>query len=189
MSMQDFNNERTFVMIKPDGVQKQIIGEVISRFERCGLKVIALKMFTPTREQMHNHYPQDDVWKSRLGEKTLGTYEKYGVDPKEELGTNDKLEIGEMVRGWVLDYMISAPVVQMIIEGGHAIDLVRKLGGATLPVFADCGTIRGDYSVDSPAIANKEKRAVKNIMHASETPEEAENEIKLWFNENEINTY
>ena len=86
--------------------------------------------------------------------------------------------------------MVSGPIVAMVIEGFHAIDMVRKLAGNTLPVFAEMGTIRGDYSVDSPAIANVEGRAIKNIMHASETPDEAANEIKLWFpDESELHDY
>jgi nucleoside-diphosphate kinase len=121
-----------------------------------------------------------------LGQKTLGTYEKYGIDPVEKLGTADDLELGTMVRGWVVDYMVSAPLVRMVVEGVHAVDMVRKICGATLPNLADMGTIRGDYSVDSPAVANTERRAVMNLVHASETPEEAKHEIEHWFGSREV---
>ncbi len=182
----DFKKDRTFVMVKPDGVKKGLVGEIIRRFEQRDLKIIALEMFKPTIEQIDNHYPKDEVWIRRLGQKTLGTYEKYQIDPIETLGTNDDLEIGKKVRGWVLDYMISAPLVRMVVEGVHAVDMVRKICGATLPNMADMGTIRGDFSVDSPAVANMEKRAVMNLVHASETAEEAKHEIKHWFGDREV---
>lgn len=121
-----------------------------------------------------------------MGQKTLGTYEKYGIDAKENLGTSDDLEIGQMVRGWLVEYMTSAPLVRMVVEGVHAVDMVRKICGATLPNMADMGTIRGDFSVDSPAVANSEKRTVMNLVHASETPSEAEHEIQHWFGDREV---
>lgn len=182
----DFKKERTYVMIKPDGVKKGLIGEIINRFERRDLKVAALEMFQPTKEQIDNHYPKDEAWIRRLGQKTLGTYEKYGIDPVEKLGTADEFEFGKMVRGWVIDYMISAPLVRMVIEGVHAVDMVRKICGATLPYLADMGTIRGDFSADSPAVANSERRAVMNLVHASETTAEAEHEIEHWFGNRDV---
>lgn len=177
----NFKKERTYVMIKPDGVKKGLIGEIIRRFEQRDLKVVALEMFQPTAEQIDNHYPKDEAWMRRLGQKTLGTYEKYGIDPVKDLGTGDELDLGKMVRGWLLDYMVSAPLVRIVLEGIHAVDMVRKICGATLPYMADMGTIRGDYSADSPAVANSEHRAVANLVHASETTAEAEHEIKHWF--------
>lgn len=179
--MKKFKEERTFVLIKPDSVQKGLIGEVISRFEQRDMKVVALQMFWPTREQIDEHYPKDEAWRTRLGGKTLKTYEQYGIDPVSDLGTDDQLKIGDMVREWLIDYMTSAPLVRMVVQGVHAVDMVRKIAGPTLPYQADMGTIRGDFSADSPAVANAEKRAVMNLIHASETPEEAEHEIKHWF--------
>ncbi|MDO8469823.1 MAG: nucleoside-diphosphate kinase [bacterium] len=173
--------ELTFVMVKPDGVRKGLVGEIIRRIEQRDLKVVAIEMFKPTRSQLDDHYPKDEAWIARLGGKTLATYEKYGYDPMTEVGTTDALAIGKKVRGWLLDYMDSAPLVRMVVQGVHAVDMVRKIAGVTLPVNADMGTIRGDYSIDSPALANKEKRAVMNLMHASETPEEARHEIEHWF--------
>lgn len=182
----NFKKERTYVMIKPDGVKKGLIGEIIRRFEQRDLKVVALEMFEPTKEQINNHYPKDEAWVRRLGQKTLTTYNKYGIDAKKELGTDDDFELGKMVRGWVVDYMISAPLVRMVVEGVHAVDMVRKICGATIPSMADMGTIRGDYSADSPAVANTEHRAVMNLVHASETPQEAEHEIEHWFGKREV---
>lgn len=177
----NFKTERTYVMIKPDGVRKGLIGEIIRRFEQRDLKVVALEMFQPTHELIDNHYPKDEAWITRLGNKTLSTYAKYNVDPVEALGVATAEEIGPMVRKWLIDYMTSAPLVKMVVEGSHAVDMVRKIAGPTLPNMAEIGTIRGDYSVDSPAVANSERRAVMNLVHASETPAEAEHEIKHWF--------
>lgn len=187
--MKEIKEEKTLVIIKPDGVRKGLIGEVIRRFEQRDLKIVALEMFQPTREMIDNHYPKDKAWKERLGHKTLSTYEKYGLDPTGALGTNEPLEIGEMVREWLIDYMTSAPLVRMVIQGIHAVDMVRKIAGPTLPYLADMGTIRGDFSSDSPAVANAEKRAVANILHASETAAEAEHEIKYWFGDRPIYSY
>lgn len=187
--MSKFKEEKTLVLIKPDGVKRGLIGEIIRRIEQRGLKIIALKMFQATREQIDNHYPKDPKWVSRLGEKTLGTYEKYGLDPIKELGADKPEEIGKMVRSWILDFMTSGPLVKMVVQGVHAVDMVRKICGNTLPNLAEMGTIRGDYSVDSPALANAGKRGVHNIIHASETQEETAHELEYWFSSGEIHEY
>ncbi len=181
--------ERSFLMVKPDGVKRGLTGEIIHRVEQRGLKVIALRMFQPTTKQIDDHYPKDEVWIRRLGEKTLSTYAKYGYDAKIELGTDNALEIGKMVRKWLIDYMTSAPLVKMMVEGVHAVDMVRKIVGNTMPAVAEMGTIRGDFSADSAAAANRDKRAVHNILHASETAQEAEHEIAHWFTKDEIHSY
>ncbi len=173
--------EQTFVMVKPAGVRKGLTGEIIRRFEQRDLKIVALEMFQATHKQIDEHYPKDETWIARLGQKTLKTYEKYGFDAKAELGTDNDLEIGREVRKWLVNYMLSAPLVRMVIQGIHAVDVVRKIAGPTLPYMAEVGTIRGDFSIDSPLLANKEKRAVMNLVHASETPEEAQHEIEHWF--------
>jgi nucleoside-diphosphate kinase len=187
--MKQFKEERTYVMLKPDGVQKGLIGEVIKRLEQRDLKIVALEMFEPTHQMIDDHYPKDPAWIERLGNKTLSTYEKYGIDAKKELGSDDAKVLGGMVRKWLLDYMTSAPLVRMVVQGVHAVDVVRKIAGPTLPYLAEVGTIRGDFSIDSPAIANSEKRAVANIIHCSETPQEAEHEIKHWFGKAVIHQY
>ena len=176
-------------MIKPDGVRKGLVGEILKRIEQRDLKIVALEMFQPTHAEMDAHYPKDEAWRKRLGEKTLGTYSKYGIDPVEALGTKDELKIGNMVRGWLVEYMISAPLVRVVVQGIHAVDMVRKIAGPTMPYQAEIGTIRGDYSADSPALANTERRAVMNLVHASETPEEAAHEIKHWFGKSKIYNY
>ncbi len=187
--MHKLTQEKTLVLIKPDGVKRGLIGEIIDRIEQRGLKIIALKMFQATTEKIDAHYPKNPEWIHRLGEKSLGTYVKYGLDPLKELGTNDANEIGKMVRSWLLDFMTSGPLVKMVVQGVHAVDMVRKLCGNTLPNLAEMGTIRGDYSVDSAALANSGKRAVHNIIHASENPEEANHELEYWFSPEEIYEY
>jgi nucleoside-diphosphate kinase len=179
--MQHPKEEKTFVMIKPDGVKKGLVGEIIKRFEQRDLKIVALEMFQATTADIDEHYPKDDAWIERLGAKTLATYEKYGYNPSDTFTDVNPLIIGGEVRNWLINYMVSAPMVKMIVQGTHAIDMVRKVVGSTIPANADMGTIRGDFSVDSPVLANKEKRSVMNLIHASETAGEAEHEIKLWF--------
>ena len=166
-----------------------MIGEVLNRIEKRGLKIISLEMIWATKEQIDNHYPKDPAWIKRLGEKSLGTYQKYGLNPIEKVGTDNPEEIGKMIREWIVDFMVSGPVVKAVIKGIHAVDMVRKIAGHSLPNLADMGTIRGDYSVDSPALANSDKRVVHNLVHASETQEEAANELKLWFRPEEIHDY
>ena len=185
----NFKTEKTFVMIKPDGVRKGLVGEIIRRFEQRDLKIVSLEMFQPTKAQIDGHYPKDQKWITRLGEKTLATYEKYGYDAQKELGTADASKIGKNVRGWLVDFMVSAPLVRMVVQGIHAVHMVRKIVGKTMPYEAEMGTIRGDFSADSPALANKEKRAVMNLVHASETPEEAKHEIEFWFGKSPIFSY
>lgn len=182
--------ERTFMMVKPDGVQRGLTGEIFRRLEDRGLKIIACKMVMPSHDLVVAHYPAHrEEWVERLGQKGLKTFTEYGIDPKEAVGTDDPKEIGKQVLKGLIDYIEKGPVIATVVQGLHAIDMVRKVAGATLPVFADAGTIRGDYSVDSPAVANLEGRSIKNIMHASETPEEAEHEINLWFKPEEIHSY
>jgi nucleoside-diphosphate kinase len=186
---QHIKEEKTLVLLKPDGVKRGLIGEVLHRIERRGLKVIALKMVQVGREHLENHFPKSDEWVERLGHKTLKTFTEYNIDPVAAQGTADPKELGKMVKESLFAYMESGPVVAVVVQGIHAIDMVRKLAGHTLPVFAEMGTVRGDFSVDSPSVANVERRAIHNIMHASENPEEAANEIGLWFTSSEIHAY
>jgi nucleoside-diphosphate kinase len=189
MKQPSFKTERTFVMVKPDGVKRGLSGEIMRRIEQRGLKIIACSLFAAKRSEIDKHYPKDSKWIKRLGEKTMGTYAKYGIDPKKEVGTDDVEKIGRIVREWILDYMTSGPLMKMVVEGPHAIDMVRKLCGNTIPLNAELGSIRGDFSADSPATANNNKRAIHNLVHASETPEEARHEINFWFRTKDMYSY
>lgn len=175
--------ERTFVMIKPDGVRRNLVGEIISIFERVGLKIAALKMMRPTKELVFKHYPEDEGWFSEVGEKTIDGYKELGLDVKNEFGSDDSIEIGRMVKEWLIDFISSGNVVAMVLEGNAAVKNVRRLCGNTFPIFADPGSIRGRYSLESPDSANAEKRPVQNLVHASGKPEEAKYEISIWFPE------
>jgi nucleoside-diphosphate kinase len=181
--------EKTFVLIKPDGVRKGLVGEILKRMEQRDLKIVALEMFQPSKAEMDQHYPKDEKWLTRIGEKTTATYTKYDKDVKKDFGTNDLLKIGKTVRAWLIDFMVSAPMVKMVVQGVHAVDMVRKIVGPTMPYLAEMGTIRGDYSADSAISANTERRAVFNLVHASETPEEAKHEIAHWFGKKTIFKY
>ncbi len=181
--------EKTFVMIKPDGVRKGLVGEIVRRMEQRDLKIVAIEMFQPSRPEMDKHYPTNEKWLRRLGERTSQTYSKYDHDIKRDFGTADPLRVGKTIRKWLVDYMSSAPLVKMVVQGVHAVDMVRKIVGDTMPYLAEMGTIRGDYSADSAISANIEHRAIYNLIHASETPAEAKHEIQHWFGKKTIFKY
>lgn len=182
--------ERTFCMIKPDGVMRGVTGDIISRIERAGLKIVAMKMILPTEEQVRAHYPvTDETWVTRLGNKSLGSFEGLSVSAEEVLGTTNEHEIGKEVVENLVSFMTSGPVICMVVEGVQAVAMLRKLAGATLPFMAAVGTIRGDYSVDSPAVANAQHRSIHNLFHASETIEEVQQEIAVWFDGEKIQDY
>ncbi|MFB6469859.1 MAG: nucleoside-diphosphate kinase [Vulcanisaeta sp. AZ3] len=181
--------ERTLVIIKPDAVKRGLIGEIISRFERVGLRIVAMKMIRLSKEEAAKFYPNDESWLRSVGSKSLKSYAELGKDPKVDLGTDDPVEIGKIIRGWLADYLSMGPVVAMVLEGNRAVEVVRKIVGATTPYSANPGTIRGDFSTDSPELANLEKRALFNLVHASDSPKEAEREIRFFFREDEFVNY
>lgn len=180
-----FKKERTLIMIKPDGIQRSLVGEIISRYEKIGLKVTAMKMMVPTEEQVEGHYTLDPEWRRVTGEKTIKGYKDKGMEPPSE----DPFEITDKILAGLKKYMTSGPMVLMILEGAHAAAIGRKISGGTEPLTSDVGTIRGDYVLDSYQMSDVDGRAVRNLLHASGSSEEAEMEIKHWFNENEIIDY
>jgi len=177
------------LLIKPDGVLRGLCGRILSRLEDAGLALAGLKMIQVTREQAELHYQDDPDWVANLGRKTLRTYAKQGKDPREELGTTDELEIGKMIREWLVSYVTSGPTVACVLQGAHAVEVVRKMAGETMPNEAAPGTIRGDFSTVSAIAANAMRTAVKNLIHASSDPAEAKREIAAWFSETELCTY
>ena len=188
--MSEINKERTVVLIKPDAVKRGLIGEITHRFEKAGLKIIAMKMVWVDRELASKHYPDSRVEMLKgIGVKTLETYHKYGLDLGEDISKLKPEEIGKMVNGWNVDFITSGPVIALLLEGLHAIDNVRMMVGNTMPTFAQPGTIRGDFSIDSAALANVRKRAVRNLIHASGNLEEAKYEEELWFRHGDIHSY
>jgi nucleoside-diphosphate kinase len=177
--------ERTLVLIKPDGVQRSLVGEIIKRYERTGLKLVALKFFIPEEDLIKKHYLSDDKWLESVGIKSLAAYEKKGLPAP---FANPK-ECGEAVLGRLIKYLSSGPVVAMVWEGNQAVGVVRKITGGTEPLASDIGTIRGDFTLDSYELADSDDRAVRNLIHASGSPKEAEKEIGIWFKEAEIIKY
>jgi len=173
--------QRTLVLIKPDAFKRGLVGEIISRFERAGLRLEEMKIVNATIEIVGKHYPDDKNWIRSVGKKSVDTYKKYNLNIAEDLGTDDALEVGNLVRKWLIQQITSAPIIAIILSGNHAIEVVRKIVGNTVPLFAELGTIRGDFSIDSPDLSVKEKRALQNLVHASSTVEEAKREISLWF--------
>lgn len=182
--------EQTLIVFKPDAIQRGVVSEILGRFERVGLKIVASKMLMVTDDLAAKHYPVTrEEFLRGMGEKTLENYEKYGIDAQERHGTTDTLEIGKMIRKWLIDYMKESPVLAIVLEGPHAVELVRKMLGHTLPLLSAPGTIRGDYAYDSSYLANRDARAIKNLLHASGNVEEAVYEIPLWFGKDEIFSY
>lgn len=182
--------EKTLVVLKPDAILRGVGFEILSRFEKAGLKLISAKMVIVTKELAEKHYPSDrHEWIEQIGHKTLANYKKLEADVKKLLGTEDPKEIGKMARVWLLEYITSGPVLAVVFEGPHAVELVRKIVGHTLPLESAPGTIRGDYSFDSSLLANTAKRAIKNLVHASGSKEEADYEIPLWFEPSELVEY
>jgi nucleoside-diphosphate kinase len=185
----DIRHERTLILIKPDGLQRALSGTILARFERAGLKIVGLKMVQAERRLLERHYPADEAFVRTIGGKTREAFESYGMDVRAMMGTDDPVAIGRRVRGWLIEFMQTTPVIAAVLEGAHAVSVTRKIVGKTLPVFAEPGTIRGDFSVDAPTIANAGRRPVRNLIHASGSLEEAAHEVGLWFTPEEIYTY
>jgi nucleoside-diphosphate kinase len=180
--------EQTVVLIKPEGVKRALVGKIIDRLESLSLKIVAMKMVWAEKETVGEHYSNDDTYCRKVGENTLKFYTEHGQDANEKLGTMDPLEIGRLVRGWNMDSLSSGPIIAMIWEGPHAVEIVRKVVGTTNPQVSPAGTIRGDYTIDSYTLANTQKRTIKTIIHASGSPTEAEFERQLWFHEKEVHS-
>mgnify|MGYP001610024666 CR=1 FL=1 len=177
--------ERTLVIIKPDGVQRALIGEIMMRYERLGLKLVGLKMTVPSEAQIEGHYTLDPNWRRVTGEKTIHAYKDRGLVPPSE----DPLEITAKILKNLKMYMTAGPVICMVWEGAHAVELVRKVTGGTEPRSSPVGTIRGDFVVDSYVMSDADDRAVRNLIHASGSVEEANMEIPYWFKKSEITDY
>jgi len=185
MENKHHKEEKTFVIIKPDGVQRSLIGEIIKRYEKIGLKLIGLKMGVTTGEMIEKHYTIDPEWMRKTGEKTIANYKEKGAKPL----SDDPIEITKIVLKNLKKYMTSGPVIMMVWQGAHAVGIVRKITGTTEPLTSDVGTIRGDFVLDSYIMSDTDGRAVRNILHASGTVEEAEKEIALWFRKDELINY
>ncbi|MDA3802549.1 MAG: nucleoside-diphosphate kinase [Patescibacteria group bacterium] len=176
--------EKTFVMLKPDAVQRGLIGETIKRIEKTGLKLIAMKFVMATEEQLWKHYDKDDAWYIKKGEQTLAGRKSLGLPVEKEA-----IEYGKDIIRALINFMSCGPVVPMIFEGNQAVGIVKKIVGSTEPLSSEAGTIRGDYTLDSYRLSDLDGRAVRNLIHCSDPVEDAQREIPIWFSEEEILAY
>lgn len=176
--------ERTLVILKPDAVQRGLIGEIIKRIENTGLKLVGLKIVMAEEEQCWSHYNKDDAWFLSKGEKVVENRKSAGL-----LVEKEAIEYGRDIIGALVKFMTCGPVIPMVFEGNQAVGIVKKLVGSTEPLSSDGGTIRGDYTIDSFELANFDSRAVRNLIHCSDEVSEAKREINIWFNEKELLNY
>ena len=178
--------ERTLAVIKPDGVQRGLVGDIIERFERVGLKIVGLKMMVLAPEFIEKHYTLDPEWRVKTGLKTIKSYEDKGL---KHPVSDDPIKVTEVILNKLKKYLAAGPVIAMVLEGTHAVEIVRKLVGSTEPLSSDVGTIRGDYVLDSYRVADADGRSVRNLIHASGSPAEANQEIPHWFKKEELFAY
>lgn len=178
------HRERTLVIIKPDGIQRSLIGEIIKRFERTGLKFTGFKFVVPTHKQCLEHYNKDDEWFLRKGLRVIKDFKEHDLPVEKEA-----IEYGKDIIKMNAKFMTVGPVLAFVIEGNQSVAIVKKITGSTEPVTSDVGTIRGDLTVDSYGHSAFQNRAVRNLIHCSDSPEEAEREIKVWFDEDELIKY
>jgi len=176
--------EKTLAIIKPDGVQRGLVGDILARFERAGMKIVAMRMVWPDTKLVGQHYADDEEYHKSVGAKALENAKSSGLEMNESA-----LEIGKRVREANMRYMSSGPVLALVLEGNTAVETVRNIIGGTNPLTADVGTIRGDLTIDDFAQADVEGRSVRNLMHASGDTDEADREIALWFEKPDLHEY
>lgn len=178
-------NERTFVIIKPDGIQRSLVGEIIGRFERVGYKLCGAKLIVPTEDQCWKHYNKDDAWFLKKGTAIAEARKAKGLAVEK-----DAMEYGkDIIKGGV-KYMTAGPVMCMVWEGNQAVAVIKKMVGGTEPTTSDVGTIRGDLSLDSYHISDLDSRgSVRNLIHCTDDVNEYEREVNIWFKPEEIVSY
>ena len=176
--------EQTLVIIKPDGVQRSLMGEIMNRIERTGLKFVAIKFLVPQEDNCWKYYNKDEEWFMKKGARIIEDRTNHGM-PIEK----DQMQYGKDIIQSNVEFFTSGPVLALIIEGNQSVAIVKKLVGGTEPLTSDVGTIRGDLTVDSYALSSLDNRAVRNLIHCSDSPEEAQREIPLWFEKSEIVSY
>lgn len=178
--------EQTLVLLKPDAVQRGIIGKIISRFEEIGLKIIGMKMISASEELAKNHYQLDETWAKNVFEKAKSAQEKEG----KKIEYKDHMDFGKTIQSWNINFLRECPVVAIVIEGPHAVEIVRRMIGSTEPRQSPPGTIRGDFAmIESYALSDNKKRVIRNLVHASDSVENAKREIALWFDNEELHNY
>jgi nucleoside-diphosphate kinase len=182
--MNNAKKERTFVIIKPDAIQRGLVGEIIKRIESTGLKLVAIKFANASEEKLWTHYNKDDAWFLKQGQRLLDQRAAAGLPVEKEA-----IEYGKDIIKALVKFMTCSPVIMMVWEGNQAVGIIKKIVGATEPLSSDGGTIRGDYTLDSYELANLDNRAIRNLIHCSDPVADAEREIPLWFGDDEIMNY
>jgi len=177
-------HEQTFIAIKSESIQRALIGEFIARFERRGLKLVACKMVVPTRTLMEKHYSKTDEWLQKVGTNKIKALEGQGIAV-----TEDPITVGRGVQKSLIDSFVGKPILAMVWQGANAVALGRKTVGATNPMEADIGSIRGDFTIESRELAELSDRNLRTLIHASGAASEAQLEIALWFTPAEIIDY
>jgi nucleoside-diphosphate kinase len=180
----EIHKERTFVIIKPDGIQRSLMGEIMKRIERTGLKLVAMKFAFAKEDQCWAHYNKDDAWFEAKGQITVTNRKAMGLSVDKPA-----IEYGKDIMRGNVSFMTSGPLLMMVWQGNKAVGIVKKIVGGTEPLTSDVGTIRGDLTLDSYELANVDGRAVRNLIHCSDQVQEAEREIKVWLKEDEILKY
>lgn len=178
--------ERTFVILKPDAIQRSLIGDIMRRLERTGLKLVAAKMLHADEKRLLEHYGKADAWYEEKGAKRKVLLAAAGKPVDESRAA---IEYGKDIIRGVVRYMRASPVVAMVWEGNQAVAVVRKLVGTTDPTASDVGTIRGDYQIDSYSLSDAEQRGIRNLIHCSDQVSEAQREIDIWFTSEELHDY
>ncbi|MEK6889202.1 MAG: nucleoside-diphosphate kinase [Nanoarchaeota archaeon] len=178
--------EQTLVLLKHDTVSRNLVGKIIERFENSGLKIVGMKMVWADEKKAEKHYPLDTVWAQQIYDKTKKVYDASG----KKWPYKDHIHIGKTIQSWNMKFLQEGPVIAIVLEGLHAIEIVRKLLGSTEPRQAQPGTIRGDFaSIESYSIADDKQRVLRNLVHASDTVENAKREISVWFDNKELHKY
>ena len=177
-------NEKTLVLLKPDVVQRGLMGEIISRFEKKGLKIAAMKMVWASEGMALKHYTWPEHAMIALGERTIAVYKDRGIEEN-----RTAKEIALDIQKKLVRYLSAGPLVAIVLEGAHAIAYVRKMRGSVNTLGADLGSITADYTVDSYFISDEDDRSARTLVHASGSVEEAGMEIPIWFGEEEIYSY
>ncbi len=181
------SSERTFVIIKPDGVQRALVGEIVKRLERVGLKIAGMKLVALSsvpEEKIWEHYNKDDAWFERKGVGFVESLKNAGQPV-----TKEPIEYGKDIVRALITYMKAGPVIMLVLQGNQAVAVVKKLVGETEPATSDVGTIRGDFTIDSFPLANVDDRAVRNLIHCSDNIDDARREVSLWFTQEELVNY
>lgn len=176
--------ERTLVILKPDAIQRGLVGDLLKRFENTGLKLIGMKMIVPKEELVWKHYNKDEAWFQSKGEKLVENLKAAGLPIEKEA-----IEYGREIIGALVKFMTASPVIPMVWEGNQSVAIIKKIVGSTEPATSAVGTIRGDYTLDSYEISNLDGRAVRNLVHCTDDSSESEREISLWFNQEELINY